>query len=192
MGRVGKWLAIATLVAGATEGSFAAPFVLFPKAGELRSPDGRFLVRNVERAASATEFAGTAHSLWLIEVSTQRAHKLCDYLGVAAVGWSDNKFVVITEYVAKKTSRAWVFPVAEFRDAVVFDKPSLIHMLPVQFRESLRENDHVFIEASRVEDGILQLNVWGYGKHDAHGFRWACIYDLRERSIECGEHSASR
>jgi hypothetical protein len=191
MGRMGRWLAIATLLVLAAGKVLAAPFVLFPKAGELRSPDGRFVVRNKEREASEMDLVGTSHSLWLIDVSRNRARKLCDYLGVAAVAWSDNEYVIMTEYVARRTSRAWIFPVSEFREALVFDKTALVHMLPVQLRETLRANDHVFVEASGVEAGTVRLNVWGYGEHDARGFRWICDYDLREGVLACRERPAS-
>jgi hypothetical protein len=36
----------------------AAPFVVFPKAGQLPSPDGRFVVRNTDRAAPFSEYVG--------------------------------------------------------------------------------------------------------------------------------------
>jgi hypothetical protein len=43
----------------------AAPFVVFPKAGQLRSPDGRFVVRNIDREAPLSEYVGpsTPYSL---------------------------------------------------------------------------------------------------------------------------------
>jgi len=172
---------IATLIVAA----HAAPLVLFPKTGQLTSPDGRFAVHNRERDASDKEFVGTAHSLWLVEVGTGRARKLCDYLGVAAVAWSNNEFVVVTEYVARKTSRAWVFPTAAHDNAVMFDKSTLIRMVPADLRDTLRENDHVFVEASSVQEKTLHLRVWGYGPHDARGFRWSCAYDMREGTISC-------
>jgi len=59
------------------------------------------VVRNVEREGPATEFVGVCHSLWLVEVAANRSSKLCNYLGVAAIAWSNNDFVVITEYVTK-------------------------------------------------------------------------------------------
>src|SRR5580765_6588765 len=89
--------------------TFAAPIVVFPKAGRLLSPDGRFEVRDADREGSSLEFVGTFHSLWLTEVATGRSRKLCDYVGIAAVAWSSNDFLVITQYVSKKTSRALVF-----------------------------------------------------------------------------------
>jgi hypothetical protein len=100
-GGVSVLLAVAAIVAGFRVSSSAGPFVLFPKAVELRSPDGRFVVRNVEREGPATEFVGVCHSLWLVEVAANRSSKLCNYLGVAAIAWSNNDFVVITEYVTK-------------------------------------------------------------------------------------------
>jgi hypothetical protein len=65
--------------------AIAAPFVLFPKAKVLASPDGRFVVRNAVRKGAPNEFVGTSLSLWLEEKATGRARKLCDYIGVASL-----------------------------------------------------------------------------------------------------------
>ena len=163
----------------------AAPFVLFPKATELASPDGRFVVRNLARKGGPNEFVGTSLSLWLVEKATGRARKLCDYIGVAAVAWSNNDFLVITEYVGKKTSRALVFSAADAIDPVVLDKRTLLRLIPVDLRDTLRENDHVFVEASRVAEQTLHLRVWGFGQHDRSGFRWHCEYAFRKGTVSC-------
>lgn len=184
-------LAVPMIVAIVIVQTLAAPFVVFPKAGELVSPDGRFVVRNAEREGSASDFVGTFHSLWLIEVATGRSRKLCDYLGVAAVAWSNNDFLVVTQYVDKKTSRALVFSAAGPEDPVMLDRPTLIRLVPAELRATLRENDHVFVEASRVEERTLHLRVWGYGQHDANGFRWRCEYVLREGVVSCTEERSS-
>ena len=173
-------ITILTLIVSA----HAAPFVLFPKAGQLPSPDGRFVVRNQERDGSDKEFIGTSHSLWLMETASGRSRKLCNYLGVAAVAWSGNDFLVVSEYVGKKTSRAWVFPIAT-QEALVFDQPRLIQMVPVALRTALRENDHIFIEASSVEAETVHLRVWGYRAHNAQGFHWSCAYEMREARMNC-------
>jgi hypothetical protein len=170
----------------------AAPFVLFPKATELASPDGRFVVRNLERKGGANEFVGTSLSLWLVEKATGRARKLCDYIGVAAVAWSSDDYLVVTEYVGKKTSRALVFSVADAIDSIVLDKRTLLRVIPVDLRETLRQNDHVFVEALRVAGQTLYLRVWGYGPHDANGFRWHCEYVFREGTVSCGDDRPSR
>jgi hypothetical protein len=172
--------------------TLATPFVVFPKAGKLSSPDGRFVVRNAERDGAASDLVGTFHSLWLIEAATGRSRKLCDYLGVAAVAWSNNDFLVVTQYVAKKTSRALVFYTGGPEDPVMLDKSTLIRLVPAELRATLRENDHVFVEASRVEAETLHLRVWGYGQHDANGFRWRCEYALWERVVSCIQERSSR
>jgi hypothetical protein len=163
----------------------AGPFVVFPKAGRLPSPDGRFVVRNADREAPLSEYVGTFHSLFLEETASGRSRKLCDYVGVAAVAWVKNDFIIMTEYVSKLSSRALVFAADDSRDPVVIDKPLLINLVPVNLRPQLRENDHVFVEASRVEGETLTLRVWGHGKHDADGFRWLCEYNLFEGKISC-------
>lgn len=187
-------LGVAALIAGLSVGTIAtlaSPFVVFPKASELVSPDGRFAVRSVDSAHSASDFVGTFHSLWLFELATGRSRKLCDYLGVASAAWSSNDFLVITQYVSKRTSRALVFSAVAAEDPVMLDKTTLLRLVPAQLRPALRENDHVFIEGSRVEQDILHLTVWGYGQHDANGFRYRCEYALREGTISCIEDRGS-
>ena len=164
---------------------FAGPFVVFPQAGSLSSPDGRFQIRNAEREAPTAEFSGTFHSLWLFENASGRSRKLCDYLGVSAVSWSNSDFVIVTQYVGKKTSRALVFSLTHPGDTILLDSPTLTHILPPELRDTLRENDHVFVEGSRIEGETLYLTVWGYGRHDANGFRWHCQYALPEGTVAC-------
>ncbi len=97
----------------------------------------------------------------------------------------------MTEYVARRTSRARVFPVAESGQAVVLDKPTLLHVLPSELRDALQQSDHVFVEASRLQDGTLFLHVWGNGPRDRNGFRWACSYELRGGRLRCGDDRKS-
>ena len=171
--------------------AFASPFVVFPKASELISPDGRFAVRSVDTAGAASDFVGTFLSLWLFELPTGRSRKLCDYLGVASAAWSNNGFLVVTQYVGKRTSRALVFSALSAADPLMIDKATLIQLVPVDLRSPLRENDHIFIEGSRVEENTLHLSVWGYGQHDPNGFRYHCEYALREGSISCTQEHVS-
>jgi hypothetical protein len=185
-------LGVAVVVAIVIVQADANPFVVFPKAAELVSPDGRFVVRNEENRDVGSDFVGTFRSLWLVEVTTGRSRKLCDYIGVAAVAWSNNDFLVITQYLNKKTSRALVFSAAGPEDPVMLDMPTLIRLVPAELRATLRANDHVFVEGSRVEGETLHLRVWGYGQHDGNGFRWRCEYGLREGGFSCTEQQGSQ
>ncbi len=184
-------LALLLLSAVACTESALAQFVLFPKVDELISPDKRFVVRNVNPNAPASDFIGTFHSLWLSDNANGRVQKLCDYFGVTAVAWSGNEFIMVTEYLGRKTSRALLFPVADPENVVMIDKATLLRLIPVELRPALRENDHVFVESSRIEQNTLQMRVWGYGQHDANGFRWRCDYALREGTISCATPSTS-
>jgi hypothetical protein len=180
------WLCLAAVIAF-NLGAQAAPFVVFPKAGELASQDGHYVVRNIDAGAKASEYVGTFHSLFLEEMASGRTRKLCDYVGVAAVTWTKNDLLIMTEYLSKRTSRALIFAADNSRDTVVIDQPLLTSLVPVNLRPQLRENDHVFVEAVQVEGETLSLRVWGYGKHDGSGFRWLCKYSLPEGTISCEE-----
>jgi len=182
------WLCVAALIAF-NLGAQAAPFVVFPKAGELASQDGRYVVRNIDPGAHPSEYLGTFHSLFLEEMATGRTRKLCDYVGVAAVTWTKNDLLIMTEYLSKHTSRALIFAADNSRDTVVIDQPLLTTLVPVNLRPQLRENDHVFVEPMQVDGETLSLRVWGYGKHDANGFRWLCKYSLVDGVISCEETS---
>jgi hypothetical protein len=185
--RVHRALLCVAAVISFTILAHATPFVVFPKAGQLPSQDGRFVVRNTDREAPLSEYVGTFHSLFLEETASGRTRKLCDYVGVAAVAWAKNDFIIVTQYVSKRTSRALIFAADDSHDPVVIDQPLLTNLVPVKLRPQLRENDHVFVEASQIEGETLTLRVWGYGKHDLKGFRWRCEYSLLEGAISCEE-----
>lgn len=178
-------LAVPVLMTMFVVQSLAGPFVVFPKAGELPSPDGRFVVHNAEREGSARDFVGIFHSLWLLERATGTSRKLCDYVGVASVGWSSNDFLLVTQYVAKDNSRALVFSATDPENTVMLDKATMIRLVPPDLRAALRDNDRLFIEASRIDGNTLYFGVWGYGRHDRSGFRWQCEYALREDIASC-------
>ena len=165
----------------------ATSFVVFPKASQLRSPDGRYVIQNENRDAAPSDMVGTFHSLWLVESATQRSRKLCDYVGLAAVAWSDSGSLIITQYVGKQTSRALVFPNAVSDDPILLDKSTLTRLVPVELRPTLRENDHIFVEGARVEAETLYLRVWGRGLHDPRGFHWDCRYGLNDGAIACAQ-----
>lgn len=186
-------LAVAGLLATLVPQNVASgPFVLFPKAEHLRSPDGRFVVSTAQRQASASEFAGTFDSLWLTEVASGRMRKLCDYFGVAAVAWSGNDFLLVTQYVGKRASRVLVISIARPDDSVMLDSATLGPMVPPPLQTTLRQNNHVFVEAGTLESGTLHLTVWGYGPNNPKGFRWRCEYTLSEGALSCADEQGTK
>jgi len=186
-------LAVAGLLATLVPQSVASgPFVLFPKAEHLRSPDGRFVVSTAQRQASASEFAGTFDSLWLTEVASGRMRKLCDYFGVAAVAWSGNDFLLVTQYVGKRASRVLVISIARPDDSVMLDSATLGRLVPLPLQTTLRQNNHVFVEAGSLDSGTLHLTVWGYGPNNPKGFRWRCEYTLSEGALSCADEQGTK
>ncbi len=163
----------------------AGAFVVFPKAGRLISPDSRYEVRDVGPPGSGSDFVGNFHSLWLIDGANGRSRKLCDYFGAAAVAWNDDDALLITEYVGKKTSRALLFAPVTTEQAIMINAPSLLRVIEPELRETLRGNDHVFVEAARFEENTFYFRVWGYGQQSPKGFKWGCRYSLNDGMVDC-------
>jgi hypothetical protein len=75
----------------------------------------------------------------LEETGSGRSRKFCDYLGVAAVAWAKNEFIIMTQYVSRRTSRAAVVTADGSREPVVIDQPLLTKIVPVELRPQLRK-----------------------------------------------------
>jgi hypothetical protein len=170
----------------------AQQFTTFPDRPELRSPDGRFLIRSVDHAAGPSDFSGVFRSLILEERPSGRSWALYNYVGRVAVAWSGNGFVIVTDYVSKRTSRALIFAIDSrvdpfTVDQVTLDKVQLARLVSAEQNVHLLANDHVFVEVTRVGGDALILRVWGYGAHDPKGFRSSCQYDLRAGTAACKE-----
>jgi len=162
-------------------------FATFPESRELPSPDGRYVIRNVDANPAPQQLSGVFHSLFLEEPSTGRSRKLYDYVRRVAVAWSAGNRIIVTDYTSQKNSRALVLAADESFEPVVIDKPSLEAALPAGQRACLSKNDHVFVEASSLQGDALVFRVWGYGAQDANGFRLICQYDLARSAVSCGE-----
>ncbi len=166
----------------------AEQFAVFPDRKELRSPNGKFVIRSVDHVAARGEFSGMIRWLVLEETATGKLHPLYNYVSRVGVAWSGDNFVIVTDYVSKKTARAMVFDMNHPGEFLVIDKPHLTAELHEQPREQLEGNDHVYLEVSRIEGSASLLRVWGYGRRDPQGFRFWCTYDLKQRTVSCPEN----
>ncbi len=165
--------------------AFAEDFAVFPDRKELRSPDGKYAIKSVDHNTRPGEFAGVFHSLVLEEVATCRVRILFDYLNRAAVAWSGEGYIIVTDYAGKRTSRVLVFAIDPGAGGFVLDKNDLARQLPGRLSDKLRANEHVFVEALRMRQRTLSLRVWGYGPHDYQGFRLLCDFELETGKVDC-------
>ena len=180
------WL-IAVFGAGlAVSIACAEPFVTFPEQKELVSPDGRYVLRSVDPPGDPTNFSSSFHALVLEDRVSGKSRRLYDYLHKVAAAWSGNR-IVATDYASRRAARALVFSVEPNSDSFIVDRVALADRIPVQLGSHLRFNDHVFVEAIRMEGGTLVLRAWGYGTQDPSGFHLACRLDLEQASATCEE-----
>jgi len=169
--------------------AFTEDFAVFPDRKELRSPDGKYVMKSVDHNTRPGEFAGVFHSLILEEVATRRVRVLFDYLNRAAVAWSGEGYIIVTDYAGKRTSRVLVFAIDPDAGRFVMDKNDLARRLPGPLSDKLRENEHVFVEALRMQQRTLSLRVWGYGPHDYRGFRLLCDFEMETGKVDCRDAS---
>ena len=180
-----KYCAGLVLFAIACSAASAEQFTLFPDRKELHSPDGRFVIRSIEHAAGAAQLSGVFRTLVIEEIASGNVRKLYNYVGRVAVAWSGNDFIIVNDYVSKKTSRALVFPIDPDREVLALDKVQVASLIPDTQSVHLQQNDHVFVEVSSVEGTALLLRVWGYGRRDVTGFRFVCRYDVAGGTAVC-------
>jgi len=53
------------------------------------------------------------------------------------VAWAQNEFIIVTQYLSKRTFRAVIFAADDSRRAVVIDQPLPINLVPVTLRPIL-------------------------------------------------------
>ena len=169
--------------------AWAETFATFPNQKELPSADQRYVLRSVDPVKNATDFTGTFHSLVLDDRTTGQARRLFNYVHKIAVAWSGQR-IVATDYFGGKGSRALVFSVDPKADGYLVDRDDLAGRVPA-IEPYLRHNDHVFIEAVRVEGSMFVMRVWGYGAHDRMGFRFHCALNLDRGTALCEEKSTT-
>ena len=166
----------------------AEKFVTFPESKELPSPDGKFVVRNFDRGAQASsEIVGAFHALVLEERATGKTRRLLNYVRRVAVAWAPGNLLIVTDYVSKRSARAIIFAADNSFDPIVIDKVALERAVPEALRFHLMENDHVYIEASRLDGKNLIFRVWGYGPREPGGFRFLCGFNLDQSTVSCRE-----
>ena len=53
------------------------------------------------------------------------------------MAWAQNEFIIVTQYLSKRTFRAVIFAADDSRRAVVIDQPLPINLVPVTLRPIL-------------------------------------------------------
>lgn len=177
---------VAVLFAGiALSMALGETFATFPNQKELASADHRYVLRSMDPVKEAADFTGTFHSLVVEDRVTGQSRKLFDYVQKIAVAWSDKR-VVATDYHGRRGSRALVFSVDPNSEGYMVDRNDLAERVP-EIQPQLHYNDHVFIEAVRVEGSLFEMRVWGYGTRDRNGFRYRCTLNLDRGNASCQE-----
>jgi len=174
----------------------AQRFSTFPDRSELRSPDGRFLIRSVDHAASASDFSGLFRCWCSRKRGVDgRGHSITT--STTSAGWERpgrgiasllSPTTLASGHPARPGIRDRLARRAVLCGASHARQGPVFAAAPDGAETSTSwGNDHVFVEVSRVEGNALILRVWGYGARDPKGFRFDCQYDPRAGTAACRE-----
>jgi hypothetical protein len=147
---------------------FGEQFATFPERRELPSPDGQYVIRNVDWNQPAQQFSGMFHSLFLEERATGTSRKLCDYVRRVAVAWSVGNRIIVTDYLNPKTSRTPVFAVDGSIEPIVIDKVNLQALIPPAQGSDLKKQRPCFyrgVQHRREKYAVLSsVGLWSSGR----------------------------
>jgi len=160
-------------------------FAVYPAKEPWPSTDGRFLIRSEDGKSAPSELTGQFHSLFVDDRATGESRKLCDYLRRVTVAWAANHLILVTDYYTSRDARVLVFAADQRIAPIKIDTGTLLALLPKSQGVHLVENDHVYVAAWQLNGDTLALQVWGYGRRDANGFRWSCDYSLVHGTASC-------
>jgi hypothetical protein len=159
-------LALCSLVAF---GSSKKPVEFPGPQAKLQSPDGRYVVENVDSDKEPH------HTLRLKSAATGTVRTLCSYQRHVTVLWSpDGKKLVVNDYAGSDFSRVLIFSADRESPLVNVGAELLQSLRDSPDRRSLADNQHVYFAVSGWEGKeSVKLKVWGYGQVDPKGFsRW--------------------
>jgi len=151
---------------------FTKPLAL-PPGSRAVSPNGRYVLVGVD---SETE---PNHTVFLEDLRLKTRRKLFNYDRHIEVLWNpDSESFAVSDYAGSDYSRCSIVSVMESVSPVqVWDE--LVKVAAGKERESLLQNDHVYIAATGwISARVLRLKVWGHGEVNPTGFTRFYRYEV--------------
>ncbi len=154
---------------------YSEKVVEFPgKNGDAKSPDGRYLVENVDSDKEPH------HSLLLKNLKTGGVHSLCNYKRHVTALWSpDGQKLVVNDSAGSDFSKSLIFFVDQSGPPVDIGAKLLQSLKDPADRRSVSGNHHVYVAVTNWQGNqAVKLRVWGYGDVDPKGFSRLYLYTL--------------
>jgi hypothetical protein len=147
--------------------------ISFPEHSQAVSPNGRYLITNVESDSEPH------HTVFLNDRRLKTRRKLFNYGRGIEILWNrDSKSFVLNDYAGSDYSECRIFSVDEKVQSInVWDQ--VLKDATTKERRSLLENHHVYIAAKEwISSKTLKVRVWGYGEVHDDGFTRYYLYEI--------------
>jgi Tol biopolymer transport system component len=167
-------LAITLLILTAAAGEKRGAIVSFPSDQTAPSPDGRYVVLNVDSDKEPE------HTLFLVERPSKAKRKLLVYGRYTEALWNPNSdLIAITDYAGSNVAQCLVFSTSG-RAPVDIGEQITRTVRGKKERASIQENDHVYFAGiAWTSPRTLKVKVWGHGDADPSGFKRFYTYTIR-------------
>lgn len=141
-------------------------FSQFPGLSEASSPDGRYVLRNVDIEKDG-EFN---HQLILRDTKTNTEKTIYSYGRRVDALWSeDSKGLIINDHGGSDYTNCIIFRLE--KEIKKHDVKELLTRKSIKYKKSIVENHHVYIEGIRwVTNKTIKIRITGYGDVDPEGF----------------------
>ena len=160
---------------------FATQPVAFPGDGALRSPDGRFLLVNVD-PEEKDPVLGEAHALYLLDLKAGATRRLMVYARhIDACFSPDGKHLLLTDWLGSDAAEVRLYRLGATAERVNLDP----WILPLKRQNPTRRHaNHRYLQALGWEDAkTFRLLWWGYGPEGRGGeFRAGIVLHLDGRA----------
>ncbi|MCI0595873.1 MAG: hypothetical protein L0Z48_04945 [candidate division Zixibacteria bacterium] len=141
-------------------------FSPFPGLSEVSSPDGRYLLRNVD----VEEGGGYNHKLFLRDTKTNTEREIYSYDRRVDALWSkDGKGLIINDHGGSDYTDCIVF---QFNKEIEkYNVTVLLRSRAIKYKKSIVGNHHVYIEGEKwITNKRIKVRITGYGEVDPDGF----------------------
>lgn len=169
------WLLSALLCSAAFTNQNAQKAAFPGTASDIKSPDGRYVIRNVDN-----EKQDPAHNLMLIDTSSKSVTKIYSYGRHVEVLWSPtSRAFIVNDFEGSDSARPVLFTIPWKNSSEDLRKKLIDFLSSRQEADRVLQNHHVYFSVQQwVSSDQVLCKVTGYGDVDPKGFTKHFIYKL--------------
>lgn len=155
----------------------------------IKSPDGRYVLRNVDYPAGK-DTVENWHSIFLLDRKTDREKLFYKYERWVDILWRPSSdALILNDHWASNESRVVLFLLSPCFKRIDVGEQLLRSNRPEQEKQSIETADHVYPHAAKwLDRETVLLRITGYNGVDPDGFTLVYLYNVEKSSFTLREY----